>query len=278
MRSRGLILSRCCAGLIAVAAALGGQIAVADSVLWYNGDYDNRDALFNTEGTFFNINGVNTQISSNVYDNFIVPVGQTWTITSVFSNDQLNFAATTASWEIRQGVSDGVGGTIVASGNGAATPDPASAGARLLYGTPEYQIATTFSAPVVLTAGTYFLTVAPNAPGVFFNEQGFIETTSGANAVGMPPGNDGDSFINNTFPSSNPAALNFAPTSTVEDPTGLQGPYDYSMGLSGTFASTGVVPEPSASVLLVIGTELALAMAGASRRNRQSTTSVADRL
>ena len=274
MKSRGLILSRCCAGLIAVAAALGGQIAVADSVLWYNGDYDNRDALLNTIGTFYNINGVATPFNSNVYDNFIVPVGQTWTVTSVFSNNQMNFAATTASWEIRQGVSSGDGGTIIASGDGAATQTPVPPVSGFFYGTPEYRISETLSAPVVLTAGTYFLTVAPNAPAKVFLEEGFVETTSGANAVGMPPGNDGNSFINNNFPSSNPAALNFVPTSTVEDPTGLQGPYDYSMGLSGTFVS--VVPEPSTSVLLVIGM-IGAAVAGLSRRHRQATPCVAVR-
>jgi hypothetical protein len=276
MRSRGLILCRCYAGLIAVAAALGGQIAAADSVLWYNGDYDNRDALLNTIGTFYNINGVPTPFNSNVYDNFVVPVGQTWTVTSVFSNNQMNFSATNASWEIRQGVSDGKGGTIVASGSGAATQTPVPPVSGFFYGTPEYKISTTLAAPVVLTAGTYFLTVAPNAPGQFFLEEGFVETTSGANAVGMPPGNDGDSFINNNFPSSNPAALNFAPTSSIEDPTGLQGPYDYSMGLSGTFTSTGVVPEPSTSVLLAIGI-IGMTVAGLSRRYRQATPCVAVR-
>ena len=176
MKSRGLIFSRCYAGLIAIAAALGGQIAVADSVLWYNGDYDNRDALLNTEGTFYNINGTPTPFNSNVYDNFIVPVGQTWTVTSVFSNNQMNFAATMATWEIRQGVSSGVGGTIVASGSGAAKQTALPPVGGFFYGTPEYRISETLSAPVVLTAGTYFLTVAPNAPGNFFLEEGFIET------------------------------------------------------------------------------------------------------
>ena len=104
-------------------------------------------------------------------------------------------------------------------------------------------------APVVLTAGTYWLTVAPDIPvsngSFFFASAAYISTTSGANAVGTPPGNDGNSFINTV---SLPAAIgyNFTPTSTIEGP----GNWDYSMGVSGTAV---VIPEPSTLSLAVIG-------------------------
>jgi hypothetical protein len=262
------------AALLVALTIQGGQAAQGSGTLWYNGDYDNRDALLNTTGTIYNINGVRTPYNSYVYDNFIVPVGQTWTVDGVFSNNQMNFSTRSATWEIRQGVSAGNGGTIVASGDDSATQTALPPVSGFFYGTPEYRIAATIS-PVVLTAGTYWLTVAPDAPGNTFLEQGFIETTSGANAVGMPPGNDGNSFINNNFPSSNPGALNFVPTSTVEAPTGLPGPWDYSMGLTGTFTRV-TVPEPPTTVLLVLGLT-GVAVAGFSRRDRRATSCVATR-
>jgi hypothetical protein len=253
---------RLCFGLLAATALLCGPGARAGSVLWYNGDFDGRDALENATNLASTVNPPGTLYNAFVYDNFIVPTGQTWTITNVFSNIQTNFAtlSTTATWQILSGVSAGNGGTTVASGDGAAT-QTATGGAVVSPQFTAYKLSENI-APVVLTAGTYWLSVAPDIPAVngefFFSTQFDISTTSGKNAVGNPPGNDGNSFINTV---GLPAAIgyNFVPTSSIEGP----GNWDYSMGVSGTFVTT-VIPEPSSLVLA--GVALSLCSLAVARR------------
>jgi PEP-CTERM motif len=229
-------------------------------ILWYNGDYDNRDALANqtnvpiNTGTGFVIN------TSLVYENFVVPTGQVWTIDHLFSNNQLAFfqAPTTATWSIREGVSAGNGGTVVASGDSTAALTPLTQNGTFFYAGPETNVSVAIT-PIVLTAGTYWVAVAPDSQG-FFGDQSYVETTSGQNSVGVPAGNDGNSFITNTLPSNFPGALNFAPTSSIEG----AGNWDYSLGVSGTF--TGV-PEPASIVLL--GAGAAVLACGTRRRLRK---------
>jgi hypothetical protein len=244
-------LNRLLASLAVVAALLGSPSAgMAASTLWYNGDFDGRDALVNATNLVSTLNG-GTFYRQFVYDNFIVPAGQTWTISSVFANiEETDFTpvSTSATWQILKGVSAGNGGTTVASGDGAASMI-ATGGPVANPNALAYSLTETIT-PVVLTAGTYWLTVAPDIHAdsngnFFFASAAYIQTTSGANAVGMPPGNDGNSFINTV---GLPPALsyNFTPTSSIEGP----GNWDYSMGVSGTAV---VVPEPAALSLAVIG-------------------------
>jgi PEP-CTERM motif len=247
---RSLALLLCCA------AALSNQAARADVTLWYNGDYDNRDSLTNESNVpILTGPGPTYAIQTSlVYENFIVPVGQTWTITSVFSDNQMAYAAaaTTATWQIRFGVSAGNGGTLVASGDTAATQVALTPVGGFYYGDPEYRV-TASVASVVLTAGTYWLAVAPDDitnGGGYFGDQSYLETTSGANAIGNPPGNDGNSFITNTFPTTGASSFNFTPTTTALAGDGDGQAIDFSMGVRGTFTA---VPEPSGVALLAVG-------------------------
>jgi hypothetical protein len=219
-------------GLFAMACVglwLSSGVARAGSTtLWYNGDSDGRDGLLNETG---GTDGL-------VYDNFIVPTGDIYTITGVFSNDLMpNSAATTAHWQIRVGVSPGNGGTLVASGDGADTVT-ATGRTGTISGNTDDEYTNQVAVSVILTAGTYWLAVAPDVA-----DGAYITTTSGANAVGFPQGNDGNSFWSSTF-----YGKNFAPTT---DPT-LEGPgtWDYSMGIIGTAALVAPVPEPSWATLL----------------------------
>jgi hypothetical protein len=221
--------------------------ARATGTLWFNGNLDQRDALVNQTGTPDQL----------IYDNFIVPTGMTFTITSVFSNNAMfQFgAASTAHWEIRSGVSAGSGGTLLASGDG--TDNVTSTG-QTFTGIPGVTLNVYTNQVnglnVTLGAGTYWLAVAPDVS----NQNSFIVTTSGSGAIGTPPGNDGNSFASSTFLSEN-----FLPTS---DPS-LEGPgtWDYSMGIIGTAAA---VPEPSSVVLGLIGLIGSGAFARARRRAR----------
>ena len=52
------------------------------------------------------------------YDNFTVRGGD-WHVTSLFTNDLMTFTPTSADWEIRSGVSEGNGGTLVDFGTAA---------------------------------------------------------------------------------------------------------------------------------------------------------------
>jgi hypothetical protein len=141
--------------------------------LWYNGDFNGVNGIANEQNT------VVTQAS--VYDDFIV-TGTGWIVTAVFSDNLASTTITGANWEIRSGVSAGNGGTLVASGTTAAplvTPTGRSG-----FGFTEYMVEVT-GLNVNLAPGTYWLNVTPigNGAGASFDSQ-----TSGANAVGMPPG------------------------------------------------------------------------------------------
>ena len=71
-RTVGLFAMACVGLWLAPGAAHAGSVT-----LWYNGDDDGRNGLLNeTRGT-----------DGLIYDDFIVPTGDIYTITGVFSND-----------------------------------------------------------------------------------------------------------------------------------------------------------------------------------------------
>ena len=178
--------------------------------LWYNGDFNGVNAVVNGTGT--------SDPPSQVFDDFIV--SGIWHLTAVFSDNLLNTGVTGALWEIRAGCNGGNGCTLVASGStNAPTVTPTG---RSGFGYNEFMVEVT-GINVVLAPGTYWLNVEPvgNGTGHSYNT-----TTSGANCVGMPCGNDGNSF----FVPGGPSNL------------------DFSMGVIGN-----VIPEPTTAALLICG-------------------------
>src|SRR5205814_946458 len=77
---------------------------------WYNGDFNGVNGLANEDNT-----SLGSGEYASVYDDFNV-TGSGWTLTSVFSDNLENTVVTGATWEIRQGISEGNGGTLIASG------------------------------------------------------------------------------------------------------------------------------------------------------------------
>jgi hypothetical protein len=213
----------------------------ADTVGWYNGDLNASTALSNE---------INTAVSdSRVYEDFIVPAGG-WTVTGLFTNNLMDFSTSQALWEIRSGVSVGNGGSLIAFGTGAATQ---TATGRNAFGFAESTIEVD-GLNVALAQGTYWMTVAPIGPGGNTAVRSFLTTTSGLNAVGLPPGNDGNSFFDSTFYSAN-----FASTPDLVSPEG-----DFSSGVIIAPAASAV-PEPGALELLLGG---GLLVFGIRRRSR----------
>jgi hypothetical protein len=163
----------------ALALGLGLVSAVpvrADTVLWYNGDADGANSYTNQD---------NGQAQQVIYSQFNTLGG--WLVTRVWSNDIFSNgppASTTASWEIRANMPTGA---LIASGDSPATLTPTG---FTVNGLPEYTVQVS-GLNVALTPGTYWLAVYPD------NTNGGIasnDTTSGANAIGTPPGN-GDTYL-----------------------------------------------------------------------------------
>jgi len=218
--------------------------ASAAVTLWYNGSYNLNDAYTNQSNVPINFAGSYILEKSLVYDDFIVPVGQTWTLSSMFTDDQVGFAATptTATWEIRSGMSAGNGGTLVASGDSTVTETSLTAADGNNYIDPEYKVSIAVSS-VTLASGIYWMAVAPDSTG-YYGDQSYIETTSGAGAIGLPLGNDGDSFLNNNLTGT--GKLTFAPSSL-----------DFSAGVAGTVT---LVPEPVSLPMVAAGAAIAFGL------------------
>jgi hypothetical protein len=202
-----------------VTANVGTALPPPPNTLWYNGDFNGVNALANERNTLIS--------QAAVYDDFNVPAGQMWDVATVFSDNLTNTAVTGADWEIRTGISEGNGGTLVASGT---TNSP---GVRLIYcgfGFCEYRVEVT-ELNVTLVPGHYWLNVTPvgNGTGRSFNAN-----TSGANCVGTPCGDNQNAFFNSTF-----FGAYFTSTANEGQPA------DYSNGVIGT-----AVPSPHSGILL----------------------------
>jgi hypothetical protein len=202
--------------------------------LWYNGDFNGVNGLSNERNTLIS--------QAGVYDDFDVTL-PFWNVTAVFSDNLASTVITGADWEIRTGISEGNAGTLIASGT-TSSPIVTPTG-RSGFGYTEYMVEVTglnIFLPMLPSGQHYWLNVTPvgNGTGRSFNS-----TTSGANCVGTPCGNDQNAFWNSTSFGSY-----FGSTAD-----------DYSNGVIG-----GVVPEPATVPLLTCGLGALLIALGYRRR------------
>lgn len=200
-------------------AACFAMLAVPafSQTLWYNGDATGPSAYAN--GADYS-NGQTIVFVAGVYDDFTVPAPG-WNVTGVFENSYFPAGSlpTSASWQIRSGMSTAPGGALVA--NGSSNITPVATGRTAMSGSlVEYTLQFTGLA-VPLPAGQYWLTVIPNAPTTGAPTP-LASQTSGANCIGTPCGNDGNSFLSNF--------------------SAISGTVDFSMGVAGTVASSTLPP------------------------------------
>ncbi len=158
------------------------------NVRWYNGDFNDVNGLANERDT-----SLGQDQYASVYDDFNVTDSQGWDVTSVFSNNLADTNVTGATYEIRQGVSEGNAGTLIASGMTAA-PIVTATG-RSGFGFTEFMVEIP-GLSVHLDPGNYFLNVTPTGD---LTGRSFDSTTSGANCVGTPCGDNQNAFFDSNF-------------------------------------------------------------------------------
>ncbi len=223
MNSRKNLSPKWLGGCLFAVLGLASIANTHGDTLWSNGDLDFQSGLISTDSP---------AVVGIVYDDFNVTSTYGWNVNGASGNFYYttDVVGTTANWEIRSGVSEGNGGTLVASGTAAVTLTPL--GPYKIYNVEHVSIT---GLNVNLSPGTYWLGFQPITTAGY----GYVGSTSGANAVGTPPGNDA-----NAFHTRADLDLYFAETTTLENAG-----HDYSLGVSGTVA----VPEPAHWILLPLG-------------------------
>lgn len=129
--------------------------SLCDPCLFYGGDISPNNpnaAGFTNENTLLILGG------SSTYGALNVPV--TATVYGILFNVQASaaFDPMTASYDIRTGVSEGSGGTSIASGTGVTV---VQATGRNVFGLNEYMVEVSWSPAVTLTPGEYWFNVTP---------------------------------------------------------------------------------------------------------------------
>jgi hypothetical protein len=208
-----------------------GTFAVAQcgsNCLFYGGDFDpnngNANGLANETDAI--VSG--SPYGSATYQNFTVSSDST--ATGLFTNNLSGLNPSTGYWEVRTGVSEGNGGTLVASGTGAMTQTPTG---RNGFGFVEYRDEVD-GLNINLTGGTqYWFAVVPEDPNN--PNRSFNSNTFGANSVGTSQSDA--QFWNSSF-----FGVNFTNANN-----GGAFP-NFSSGVIGT-----AVPEPSSLIMLGSG-------------------------
>jgi len=237
---------------------LGSMVApsIADT-LWYNGDYyyddNNRPA---EQANRYVSNQISPALNARAYDDFVVSASG-WTINTLYSNNIVyNSTITEAYWEIRRGMSDGNGGTLLFSGTSSASVVATGRISNPNDNNPEMTVAVDVTGlNLSLAAGTYWLSVTP----IISDDNGWAANTItiGLNAFGMYPGNNGNGFA---------CYVDAITNQKYRDGDYVFGwPVDYSMGIEGTVGSS--VPIP-ASILLLASALLRLGAHGFRVRER----------
>jgi hypothetical protein len=221
-----------------------GSDGVLPQSIWYNGDLNHVNGLANERDSSLGIGQY-----AHVFDDFIVPTDQVWNVFGVYSNNYDSMTGYTGvEWSIRQGITAGNGGTLIASGTNTGNDFQVIFHNAGDFGYTEYTV-NAINLNITLTAGTYFLNVTPIGSGT---GRSFTSDTSGAGCIGNPCGNNGNAFFDSNFFGAN------------YQPTGDQGqPGDFSMGVQVNF-----VPEPPPWAMMAMGAVVLIGVQQLSRRKK----------
>ncbi len=198
------------------------------SCLFYGGDFDpnnpNANALANENDAIVGGN----PYGAATYQNFIVQPGGSFAH-ALFTNNLSTLNPSTGYWEIRTGVSEGNGGTLVASGSGVMTHVPTG---RSGFGYSEYRDEMD-GMNVFLNAGEYWFALVPNDPNDV--NRSFNSNTFGLNAMG-------EDVPNQQFFNSAVLGANFTNANNL--------------GVFPTFSSGVAAEQPEPSTIIMFGSGL----------------------
>ena len=165
---------------IAVVLAIACLTSAA-SAQFYGGDFNGVNGLSSEKNTIVS--------DAYVFDNFNWGGGPVATVFGRFLSDVDPISG--GEWEIRSGISEGNGGTLVLSGTTVISWTITGPGG---FGFPERTLVMD-GGNANLPAGSYWVGVRPIGNG---SGRAFVETTSGTNGIGGPL-NDGNSFFHSSF-------------------------------------------------------------------------------
>ena len=227
--------------LLALLAPLFFSVGVyADTPYFYGGDLDPNDQY--TDAILNETVGDQQPYTSATYQNFYAL--SNITVRGLFTNNLSDYIPNSGYWEIRSGVSEGDGGTLIASGTGAATNTLTG---RSYHGLQEYTNLVS-GLSVTLATGQYWFATVPICQGC---ENGFANAYNG-NTFGL--NSIGKSDLNLEFFNSPSHGIDFL------NPNDNDG--HFPTFTSGVYADPGI-PEPASLLLMGTGT---VGMIGALRR------------
>ncbi len=144
--------------------------AYAENPYFYGGQFDPTNQFANGVANENTATVGGDPYGAAVYQNFYAE--SNITVTGLFTNNLSNFTPTSGYWEIRSGVSEGNGGTLIASGTGAVTNAPTG---RSFNGLDEFTNAVS-GLSVDLPTNQYWFAVVPvctTCQGEAFNTNTF---------------------------------------------------------------------------------------------------------
>lgn len=179
---------------VTASSHVNAQSKLPSGTLYYGGDWDPNSSTWVALGNG-NEYDAGTVYEYTNYSAFVVPTGQTWTVTAAFTNNLVyNYStgsnsckldASTNTWTINSGTAKGTAGTVIASGSGPASCTYTGRQYSSVY--YEYTVNVPWAPATVLTAGTYFLGIVPSCTesscATFF----YNTDSSKANRQGSPP-------------------------------------------------------------------------------------------